>query len=133
MNEDNYGNHGTIKAVYDTNAANDVKTFPIQLSWSTNVGLECYHCQTALNATLADRDPCYNSPTELYACPDINSTTCVAQVSNYQAHVGRDYLEQYQYAWRGCSTKNSDFAEPKSNPVISWGYVYFIYFINVNL
>ena len=58
----------SLRAVYDTNDAKGFRTFPIQLSWSTNVGLGCYHCQSALNATLADRDRCYNTPSELYTC-----------------------------------------------------------------
>ena len=42
LSEENFGNHGNIRAVYDTNSADQVRKFPLQLNWSNNIGLECY-------------------------------------------------------------------------------------------
>jgi len=41
-------------------------------------------------------DTSLNPSSQLYTCENINATTCVSVVSNYEAHKNRDYLEHYQ-------------------------------------
>jgi len=126
----NYGNHGTLNAYYFTDANNnmDYPTFewyPNELDWSTETGLRCNQCETKVNATRLENDPCYNNPlSDNFYCDGANMTTCYASVSSYyhkkdlsRKHNNIDSIT-YEYAMRGCSIEN-----PNTKSQITYGWV----------
>jgi len=130
LNEKNYGNRGTIKAQYETKAAdNNPSGFPTgnQITWNA-IGLKCYQCHSRPQASITSMDACYNGGSNMQPCADINSTTCVSTVSNYELFEEMPGTNgtygNYQYAMRGCSNAPSSYAAKIANPVISHGMVH---------
>ena len=46
--------------------------------------LRCNQCETKVNVTRLENDPCYNNPlSDNFYCDGANMTTCYASVSSY--------------------------------------------------
>jgi len=106
LNEENFGNYGTIKALSYTNTGSGKAFTNGGPDAFSTIDLKCHQCEG-----WEEDNECYKANGAAGQCTNLNATSCYSTVSKYSVEDEDGKEETYTYAKRGCATMSSEHAK----------------------
>ncbi|CAG5098024.1 Oidioi.mRNA.OKI2018_I69.XSR.g15336.t1.cds [Oikopleura dioica] len=109
LREKNYGNYGTINAIFDTSSSATGNSYPYgSLEWSAAGPLRCHQCSTHGRVESSADISCLRPEGSGSTCPSVNATSCYETTALFNVTDEFGEKNEYAFAERGCSSAKSN-------------------------